>query len=80
MDYKKLAEMAGYKNWNSAKAVFFGKRKQMRALWGVKSEDRVKNEREKVDAGVKKRSGKKNRAVNGGEEKGGNRYEGEEAE
>lgn len=52
--------MIGYKNGNSAKAVFFGKRKQMRALYEVKGDDIVKKEKKpgKVEAGVKKR-GKK---------------------
>lgn len=59
--------MAGYKNWNSAKAVFFGKRKQMRLLYGVKSEE-----------GVKKRGGKKKLPAKGGEQKVGNGSQEEE--
>lgn len=52
--------MIGYKNGNSAKAVFFGKRKQMRALYEVKGDDIVKKEKMpgKIDAGVKKRGRK----------------------
>lgn len=63
--------MAGYKNWNSAKAVFFGKRKQMRGLYGVgggAGEDGGKREREKVDAGVKKRAVKNKTVVVGRED------------
>lgn len=63
LDYEKLAEKTGYKNWNSAKVAFFTKRKQMR-LDEVKGEDGVRKER-KVDAGVKK----------GGRKKGGRKKE-----
>lgn len=51
--------MVGYKNWQSAKAVFFGKRKQMRVLYGVKGDDNVKKEPGKVEDRVKKRGRKK---------------------